>query len=227
LAAAIASHFFVFGRNEIAFCLIQEKLMAATYPIANQEQQDYFALFSLPRKLGLARDLLEQKFLQLSWKLHPDNFVNTTEVEREATLQRSSALNDAYRVLRDPIGRVEYLLSLEGARIEGEKKQQAAPELLEEVFELNESLDELRAAKAAGGDISSLKVKLESAQKNFQQRLDQVDGELQSEVLEWDSALDAGADNAGRQAVMAKLNALLNRRTYIRNLVNGVEKELQ
>lgn len=201
--------------------------MAATHPIANQDQQDYFALFSLPRKLAIAADLLEQKFLQLSWKLHPDNFVNTTEIERESTLQRSSALNDAYRVLRDPVGRVEYLLSLEGARIEGTKKQQAPPELLEEVFELNESLDELREAKAAGGDISSLKVKLESAQKNFQERLDQVDGELQAEFLEWDKAVDAGADNAGRQAVMAKLNALLNRRTYIRNLVNGVEKELQ
>lgn len=200
--------------------------MAATYPIANQ-QQDYFALFSLPRKLQIARDLLEQKFLQLSWKLHPDNFVNTTEIERESNLQRSSALNDAYRVLRDPVGRVEYLLSLEGARIEGTKKQQAPPELLEEVFELNESLDELRGAKAAGGDISALKVKLQSAQKNFQERLDQVDGELQSEFQEWDNAVDAGADNAGRQAVMAKLNALLNRRTYIRNLVNGVEKELQ
>lgn len=201
--------------------------MAATYPIANQQQQDYFALFSLPRKLDIARDLLEQKFLQLSWKLHPDNFVNTTEIERESNLQRSSALNDAYRVLRDPIGRVEYLLSLEGARIEGQKKQQAPPELLEEVFELNESLDELREAKVAGGDISGLKAKLESAQKNFQERLDQVDGELQAEFLEWDKAVDAAADNAGRQAVMAKLNALLNRRTYIRNLVNGVEKELQ
>ncbi len=200
--------------------------MAATYPIANQ-QQDYFALLSLPRKLGIARDLLEQKFLQLSWKLHPDNFVNTTEVERESAVQRSSALNDAYRVLRDPIGRVEYLLSLEGARIEGEKKQQAPPELLEEVFELNESLDEMREAKVAGGDTAGLKVKLQCAQKNFQERLDQLDRDLQSEFLQWDNALDAGADQAGRHAVFARLNALLNRRTYIRNLVNGVEKELQ
>ena len=200
--------------------------MATPQPIANQ-QDDYFALFSLPRKLRIAGDALEQKFLQLSWKLHPDNFVNTSDAQRESTLQRSSALNDAYRVLRDPVGRVEYLLFLEGVRIEGEKKQQAPPELLEEVFELNESLDELRNAKAAGGDIAALKARLEVAQKNFQERLAEVDGELQAQFQEWDDTLDAGASDSARQAVIAKLNALLNHRTYIRNLVNGVAKELQ
>jgi molecular chaperone HscB len=202
------------------------KIMATPQPIANQ-QDDYFALFSLPRKLRIAGDALEQKFLQLSWKLHPDNFVNTSDAERESTLLRSSALNDAYRVLRDPVGRVEYLLFLEGVRIEGEKKQQAPPELLEEVFELNESLDELRNAKAAGGDIAALKARLEFAQKNFQERLAEVDGELQAQFQEWDNTLDAGASDSARQAVIAKLNALLNHRTYIRNLVNGVAKELQ
>ena len=72
------------------------------------------------------------------------------------SLQRSSELNDAYRVLRDPVARVEYLLELEGMRKEGEHKQQAPPELLEEVFELNESLDELREAKSAGANLDAL-----------------------------------------------------------------------
>src|SRR5713101_9885041 len=98
---------------------------------------DYFAIFGLPRKLWIEMSTLEQKFLQMSWKLHPDNFVNAPEGEREVSLKRSSELNDAYRTLRDPVGRVEYLLGIEGARKEGEHKQQAAPELLEEVFELN------------------------------------------------------------------------------------------
>ena len=91
---------------------------------------DYFATFALPRKLIIDTSLLEQKFLQLSWKLHPDNFVNASENERELSLKRSSELNDAYRVLREPVLRVEYLLSIEGERVEGEKKQQAPPELL-------------------------------------------------------------------------------------------------
>jgi molecular chaperone HscB len=185
---------------------------------------DYFALFEMPRNLWIEMSGLEQKFLQLSWKLHPDNFVNATEIERELSLKRSSELNDAYRTLRDPVGRVEYLLGIEGARKEGEHKQQAPPELLEEVFELNESLDELREVKASGGDLAALKARLESAEKNFQQKLGEVDAQLQSAAREWDAALQA--DAATRKVVMAKLNDLLNRRSYIRNLVTNVQKEL-
>jgi molecular chaperone HscB len=185
---------------------------------------DYFALFEMPRKLWIEMDGLEKKFLQLSWKLHPDNFVNATERERELSLEQSSQLNDAYRLLRDPIARVEYLLELEGTRKEGEHKQEAPPELLEEVFELNESLDELRDTRASGGDLVSLKARLETAEKNFQEKLGEVDAQLQAAAREWDNALDGDAVTRGK--IMAKLNELLNRRSYIRNLVTNVQKEL-
>src|SRR5882762_5144036 len=188
---------------------------------------DYFTFLGLPRKLWLGMDGLEQKFLQLSWKLHPDTFVNLTEREKEISLERSSKLNDAYRVLRDPVARVEYLLELEGMRKEGEHKQQAPPELLEEVFELNESLDELREAKASGGDLGSLKQRLESAEKNFQKKLSEVDAQLQETAQQWDAALDANASDADRKGILVRLNELLNRRSYIRNLVTNVQKELQ
>lgn len=185
---------------------------------------DYFALFEMPRQLWIEMNGLEQKFLQLSWKLHPDNFVNASETERELSLKHSSELNDAYRTLRDPVGRVEYLLGIEGARKEGQHKQQAPPELLEEVFELNESLDELREAKASGGDLAALKSRLESAEKTFQKNLNEVDTQLQAAAREWDAALQA--DSAARKKIMARLNDLLNRRSYIRNLVASVQKEL-
>jgi molecular chaperone HscB len=185
---------------------------------------DYFAIFGLPRKLWIEMTTLEQKFLQMSWKLHPDNFVNAPEPERELSLKRSSELNDAYRTLRDPVTRVEYLLEIEDARKEGQHKQQAPPELLEEVFELNESLDELREAKASGGDLAALRSRLESAEKGFQKKLGEVDAQLQAAAHEWDAALEADAGT--RKKVMAKLNDLLNRRSYIRNLVANVQKEL-
>ena len=192
----------------------------------NAPAQDYFAIFGLPRKLWMERDALEQKYLQLSWKLHPDNFVNATEEERERSLRRSSELNDAYRTLEDPVARVEYLLSLENMRKEGEHKQQAPPELLEEVFELNESLDELREAKSAGSDLASLKSRLESAEKNFGEKLGEVDAQLQVTAREWDDALDRNADDVARRKIMGRLNELLNRRSYVRNLVVNVAKEL-
>jgi len=246
LAAAPASHFFC------AFWGFLEDHFMSTAPISSNpplvcwnchertlgthfcsgcgklqeipQSLDYFALFELPKTLWIEMDGLERKFLQLSWKLHPDNFINATEMERELSLQRSSELNDAYRTLRDPVGRVEYLLGIEGERKEGEKKQQAPPELLEEVFELNESLDELREARESGGDLTALRVSLEAARDNFQEKLVEVDGQLQSAARDWDAAL--AGDAATRKKIMARLNELLNRRSYIRNLVTNVQKEL-
>ena len=196
-------------------------------PSTAPERLDHFALFDLPRKLWIEMAGLEQKFLQLSWKLHPDNFVNAPADEQERSLKRSSEVNDAYRVLRDPVARVEYLLEIEGARKEGEHKQQAPPELLEEVFELNESLDELREAKESGADLAVLKSRLESAEKSFQEKLGEVDEQLQVAAQQWDAALDANAGDNDRKAIMVRLNELLNRRSYIRNLVNNVQTELQ
>jgi molecular chaperone HscB len=192
----------------------------------NAQPSDYFSIFGLPRKLWLEMNALEQKFLQLSWKLHPDNFVNGSELERALSLKRSSELNDAYRTLRDPVARVEYLLALENMRKEGEHKQQAPPELLEEVFELNESLDELREAKSSGSDLAALESRLESAEKNFGEKLGEVDAQLQAAAREWDAAVDANADEAARKNLMTRMNELLNRRSYIRNLVANVQKEL-
>jgi molecular chaperone HscB len=190
---------------------------------------DYFAFFGLPHKLTIDTETLEQRFHALSWKLHPDHFVRASEDERQLSLDLSSQLNDAYRTLRDPVARFEYLLGLSGMRKEGQKKQQAPPELLEEVFELNESLDELREARASGGNaaqMTGLRAKLESAQHKFESSLAQVDKELARAGTEWDAALDGATDEAAKKKLMERMNEVLNRRSYIRNLVNGVRQEL-
>jgi molecular chaperone HscB len=83
--------------------------------------RDYFAFFGLPRKLRLDAAELEKRFHRLSWKLRSDSFVRTGEYERELSLDRSSQLNDAYRTLRNPVSRVEYLLALEEMRKEAGK----------------------------------------------------------------------------------------------------------
>jgi len=190
---------------------------------------DYFGVFGLPRKLTLDAADLETRFHQLSWKLHPDNFGGASESERELAVERSSQLNDAYRALREPLSRVEYLLGLAGMRKEGQQKQQAPPELLEEVFELNESLDELREARRGGGEASetaSLRKRLQGARESFRERLAEVDQGLERLFGEWDRAVESGADDAARRKLMERMNEVLNRRSYIRNLVESVEKEL-
>jgi len=188
---------------------------------------DYFGFFGWPQKLTIDPALLEEQFHKLSWKLHPDNFVRASEEERNLSLDRSSQLNDAYRTLRDPITRIEYLLLRLGLRKEGTTKQQAPPELLEEVFELNESLDELREARSEGGDVESLRKRLIEAQNNFKEKLSEVDAELSDVAREWDAALDATANEATRSVLLARMNEILNRRSYIRNLVASVQKELE
>lgn len=188
---------------------------------------DYFNFFGLPQKLRIDPVELEKRFHELSWKLHPDNFVRASDPERDLSLEHSSQLNDAYRTLQDPIRRVEYLLFQAGMRKEGEHKQQAPPELLEEVFELNEWLDDLRSARRAGdGRVSGLCTKLEAAEKSFEGKLAAVDTDLDRLFGEWDAALDAGADDDARKKLMSRMNELLNRRSYIRNLVNNVQQEL-
>ena len=126
----------------------------------NRRQTDYFTFFGLPRKLRIDAADLEQRFRALSRQFHPDYFYNAATAERRASLERSSYLNDAYRTLKSPVARVEYLLGLEGraAKSPEEASKQVPPALLEEVFALNEELDEvreLRARRRAGGGVAA------------------------------------------------------------------------
>jgi len=187
--------------------------------------RDYFRFFGLERKLGLDLAALERQFYELSWKLHPDNFHNASAREQELSLEKASVLNDAWRTLRDPVARVEYLLGLEGVRREGEIKQQAPPDLLAEVFELNEYLEELRATRRAGGDaaqMQELRHHLEEARASFQHKLEAVLAELAAEF----PAFDAATDEAARKGALQKMSEILNRHSYIRNLVRNVTDEL-
>ena len=168
---------------------------------------DYFSIFSLPPHLTIDTAALEKSFYALSRKLHPDRFAARPAAEQEAALAESSRLNDAYRTLRDPIARTEYLLKLEGveleeqssaataaARTSGTAKKQIVPEdLLEEAFELNMQLEEMRMAKKMGDD----------------------DPQLRADLLR--------AKAAARDAMVA----LLNRRSYLRNLVRDVNDALE
>jgi molecular chaperone HscB len=196
----------------------------------------YFDFFGMPPQLGIDSAALEARFHQLSWKLHPDNFTQATAFERNLSLQQSSELNDAYRALREPISRVEYLLAQKGMRREGAAKQKAPPELLEEVFELNEFLDELRENRAAasGPAPADLLQRLHQAGDSFQEKLSGADAELENVFQDWDRAIAVWGVQAvqsdgwpdAQQAILNRLNEILNRRSYIRNLVAGVQTEL-
>jgi len=173
---------------------------------------DFYEIFGLPRSLNLALDDLQQRFYQLSRELHPDRFMRKPEAERQRALDMSSALNDAYRTLKDPIRRAEYLLSLEGFDIGEQRSKDVPPELLEEVFELNMALEEMR-----GGD-DSARPQLEAAGKSFSNMLGETDQQLQSLFARYDSS-------QSREA-LTQIRNILNRRKYVQNLVSEVERTL-
>ncbi len=189
---------------------------------------DFFSFFGLPRKLNFAESDLEARFRGLSRQFHPDYFYNASPVERRASLERSSYLNDAFRTLRHPAARVEYLLQLEGLAARGpeEAAKQVPPALLEEVFALNEELDEVRALKAGGAPADAWKARLEQASKPIQAKRADHEAQLSELSQSWDSLVDRGAPDAERRIVLEALRERVLERNYINNLLAGIEKEL-
>src|SRR5579875_851504 len=208
--------------------------------LVRMTQMTYFSLFSLPRHLNIDLAALEKAFYAQSRRLHPDRFAARPAAEQADALARSSELNDAYRTLRDPIARTEYLLQLEGVQLEeqsrqatdaarmkgGEKKQVAPPDLLEEAFELNMQLEEMRFARQTGEKDESMEQELQNARTRFTGMLDNLGQELAKLWVQWDRAEDAG-DDAGKAAAREAMVALLNRRAYVRNLVRDVNAALE
>src|SRR5271163_1298872 len=190
---------------------------------------NYFEVFQLPRKLKLDAAALEREFYRLSRRLHPDVYARETAQEQEWSLANSSLLNDAYRTLKDPIKRTEYLLKLEGIVSHdegGPKKEDRVPaDLLEEVFELNMQLDEMRMTRQMGEDDAQLQKDLLAAKDNFDAQFKSTDAFLEKLWDKWDGGIDAG-DEASKQSAKEEIAALLDRRRYIRNLVNSVNEAL-
>lgn len=195
---------------------------------------DYFAVFGLPRKLGIDTAALERSFYKLSRKLHPDVFARASAREQQWSTEQTSLLNDAYRTLKNPVARTEYLLKIEGKPIaseeqsgqDGKPKDSRAPaDMLEEVFELNMQLEEMRMNRKMGEDDPSLRGDLENARTEFEGQLAALDEELKTHWQQWDAAVEAGTTESV-EPVKDKMFALLDRRRYIRNLVRDVNDAL-
>lgn len=169
---------------------------------------------------------LEQRYRALSRQFHPDYFYNASAAERRASLERSSYLNDAYRTLKNPLTRVEYLLKIEGVTsgAHGGHNAKVPPGLLEEVFALNEELDEIRAMKAGKAPEHEWKERLEHARTPIEAKKQAHESQLSELSARWDAAVDASTND--RRAILAALNERILERNYITNLLAGIEKEL-
>jgi molecular chaperone HscB len=189
---------------------------------------DYFSVFDMEPQLDLDLTALEHAFHRLSRKLHPDRFARAQENEKQWSLADTALLNDAYRTLKDPIRRTEYLLKLEeqeaenGASAEnGNGSSRVPADLLEEAFDLNMQLEEMRMARKTGETDPDLQASLEDAKTKFTTLLQAVDRDLRSAWLAW----DAGNEST-RPGAQKKMVGLLDRRRYLSNLVRDVNEVL-
>jgi len=207
--------------TEVHFCPQCERILTLT------RHGDYFSFFGLPRKLVVDLADLDVRFRRLSRQFHPDYFYTASGPERLASLERASYLNDAYRVLRQPLDRAEYLLKLEGLPSVG--THQDAKELpagvLEEMFALNEELDEIRAAREAGALPEQLGARIEAARRPVEERAARQEAQLEALFQRWDKQVDEQAPRDVQRATLESIRGLLQERSYIANLIATASRE--
>lgn len=170
----------------------------------------YFEALGLPVRLLIDLEDLETRFYSRSRELHPDRFARATADVRQRALDASSVLNDAYRTLKNPVSRAEYLLTENGFDIAEQRSKDVPPELLEEVFELNMALEELK-----GGD-ESVRPQLAGSKAKFEAMLGEIEVLMAAESVRFDAGDDA----------LPAIRGILNRRRYIENLLRDVNGHL-
>ncbi len=178
---------------------------------------DHFEVFGLPRRLSIDAEDLQRRFYELSRRHHPDFHQGAPAEEQARVLEASARVNAAYRALRDPIARIEYLVRLEEGRETKEGaslRPKAPPELLAEMFEIQEALQE---AKAGGLDEGG-RARLAEERERLLARHREEEARLCGPLAE---AWDAG-DAAGRARARAEFKASLAARAYLRAVIDDL-----
>jgi molecular chaperone HscB len=186
---------------------------------------DHFAVFGLPRRLDIDTVELQRKFYELSRRGHPD-FHQDAPPERQAEILEASAqLNAAYRALRDPLARIEYLVRLEEGRDTREGaavKPKAPPELLAEMFEIQEALQEAKSADRSGELDAGTKETLAAQRDRLRARYEQEESRLRGPLSQaWDSA--GPAERAGALTAFKESLAV---RAYLRTVLDDIDEAL-
>jgi len=182
---------------------------------------DFFQVFGLERRLAVDTTALQRRFYELSRQWHPDFHQARPPVEQARALEESARVNAAYRALRDPIARVEYLIRLEEGRETREGaavKPKAPPDLLAEMFEIQESLEEARAGRLDHTTRAALSEQRDALRARMTDAERQLAGPLSQ-------AWDAAAPGARATALHALKEALATR-AYLRTVIDDLTAAL-
>lgn len=187
---------------------------------------DYFSVMGLPRKLGIDPRVLEPVFHALSRRFHPDMYRLASGRERMIALENSAVLNQAYKTLRDPFDRANYLVQLEqgrGAEVAANPPQ----ELFEEILEVQELIGEYRFAEE--DERAPLKPQLEAKRGELQVEQERRATALTEDLFRrWDALLDSTPPPTAEQKapLLAEIRQVIGERAYLRRVLNSLNETL-
>jgi len=147
--------------------------------------QDYFALFGLPPRYRFDPERLEAAYHALQRAVHPDRYAAAGETERRVALQSSARVNEAYRALKDPVGRGNYLLSLRGIDALAEANTALPAAFLQRELERREEMAQAEAAADRPRLVALLQEARSDAAALEASLADRLDAQA------WDAASDA------------------------------------
>lgn len=191
------------------------------------KESDYFTCLGLPRRLSINGAALERRFYEMSRAFHPDFYQVKSGEEQHISLGNSALLNVAYRTLKDPIQRAEYLVGLESGSVKDIRSQPPA-DLFEEILSLQDDLEEFRAATGAGTKtaLPALRAKLEMDKQHLEERQHSIETQLESLFGRWDEWEQANpatdASQQGKQETIKRLRELLSHRRYVRSILHDL-----
>ena len=183
---------------------------------------DYFEVFGLPRKLRIDPEALQRSFYELSRRHHPDFHQGAGAGAQARALEASALVNRAYRALRDPLARVEYLIALEEGRELREEtaaKAKVPTDLLAEMLEVQEALEEAKASEVTEETAAQLRAERERLQARYQAEADA----LLASASEWDAAIDAGRE---RRGLLERFKQRLAVRAYLRTVIDDLTQAI-
>jgi molecular chaperone HscB len=111
-------------------------------------QDDDFTLFGLPQRFALDRAALDQQWRALQAQVHPDKFASEGTAAQRVAMQWAVRVNEAYRRLKEPLARAQYLCELRGAPIQAENNTAMPAAFLMHQMAWREALEEATTATA-------------------------------------------------------------------------------
>jgi molecular chaperone HscB len=158
---------------------------------------------------------LEERLFRLSKKFHPDRFAGKSAEEIQLSHDHSSAVNNAYRTLKNPLTRAKYAVERELGSIE-EKSASVPMDMADLFFEAQDHLDAIREAN--GNPPQEALKAVDSAESELREKVKELEKELQQKFIDYDQKPD--------RIIIEQMKEILSHRSYIQSFLRQVDNVL-